>query len=144
MTEVTFFRQEEIPDGLLKFAVIAARFEGRWVFCRHKRRSTWEIPGGHREPGETVSETARRELWEETGALETELRPVCVYGVTRDGSTSYGMLFFGEIAALEELPRDSEIGQIVLMDTLPEELTYPEIQPHLYEKVRDLLTAVVS
>ncbi|WP_446210080.1 NUDIX domain-containing protein [Micromonospora sp. IBSANI012] len=27
----------------------------------------WGLPGGHREPGETVAETASRELYEETG-----------------------------------------------------------------------------
>ena len=27
---------------------------GKWVFCRHKERNTWEIPGGHREMGEAI------------------------------------------------------------------------------------------
>mgnify|MGYP006922425427 CR=1 FL=1 len=46
--EVRFY--DEVDDALLKFAVIAARSEGKWVFCRHKERTTLEIPGGHREP----------------------------------------------------------------------------------------------
>ena len=42
--EVRFY--DEVDDALLKFAVIAARSEGKWVFCRHKERTTLEIPGG--------------------------------------------------------------------------------------------------
>lgn len=54
--EVRFY--DDVDDRLLKFAVIAARSDGRWVFCKHKERDTLEIPGGHREPGETIGETA--------------------------------------------------------------------------------------
>ena len=71
-------------DEKLKFAVIVARSRGRWVFCRHKERSTLEIPGGHREPGETIAQTAERELREETGAEEFTLKRVCVYSVTEE------------------------------------------------------------
>ncbi|MFR7445451.1 MAG: NUDIX domain-containing protein [Sellimonas intestinalis] len=42
---------------------------------------TYEVPGGHREAGETIDETARRELYEETGATDFDLFPVCVYSV---------------------------------------------------------------
>lgn len=141
MTEVLFYKPEEIADGLLKFAVIAARFENRWVFCRHKKRNTWEIPGGHREPGEMIAETARRELWEETSAEKADIRPVCVYGVVRGGAASYGMLYFANITVMSTLPRELEIGEIQFADTLPAALTYPEIQPYLYEKVQDYLRA---
>lgn len=139
MIEVTFHKPEEIDDGLLKFAVIAARFENRWVFCRHKKRNTWEIPGGHREPGEAIAETARRELWEETGAEKADIRPVCVYGVVRDGAASYGMLYFANITLMGTLPPELEIGEVRLMNAMPMALTYPEIQPHLYEKVQGWL-----
>ena len=36
-------------DEKLKFAVIIARSGGKWVFCRHRQRSTLEIPGGDRK-----------------------------------------------------------------------------------------------
>ena len=31
------------------FVVIFTQFEGKWVLCWHKRRESWENPGGHVE-----------------------------------------------------------------------------------------------
>ena len=77
--QVNFYERAE--DELLKFAVVISRHNGKWVFCKHKERDTYEIPGGRREPGETIDETANRELREKTGALEFKIEPVCVYSV---------------------------------------------------------------
>jgi 8-oxo-dGTP diphosphatase len=74
MINVSFYNENEIQDELLKFAVIAARYQEKWIFCRHKERVTWEIPGGHREVGEDILDTARRELYEETGAIYFQAR----------------------------------------------------------------------
>jgi 8-oxo-dGTP diphosphatase len=74
------------------------------VFCKHKDRDTWEVPGGHRESQENIIDTAKRELYEETGALEFDIESVCVYSVTapdnlNQGDESFGMLFYnGRIA----------------------------------------------
>lgn len=98
MIEVNFY--DHVPDELLKFAVIIAKTEGKWVFCKHRERSTYEVPGGHREEGETILEAAKRELREETGAVEFDIRPVCIYSVkgkTRinksEDDISFGMLY---------------------------------------------------
>ncbi|MCI9137612.1 MAG: NUDIX domain-containing protein [Lachnospiraceae bacterium] len=73
---------ENVSDELLKFAVIVSKSEGRWVFCRHKERETYEVPGGCREKEESILQAAERELREETGALQFHMRPICVYSVT--------------------------------------------------------------
>lgn len=135
MTKVTFYDTSEISDDILKFAVIMAHYDNKWILCRHKERSTWEIPGGHREPDENIHDTAKRELYEETGATEFELKTVCIYGVTKDDVTTYGLLCFAEVKTLDSLSPETEIGEIGLFDILPENLTYPTIQPSLFEKV---------
>ena len=40
--------------------------------------------------------------------------------------------FYAEVGKLGDLP-DSEVGQVCLAKDLPEKLTYPDIQPHLYQ-----------
>ena len=137
MLEVKFY--DTVDDSLLKFAVIISQSNGKWVFCKHKERDTYEVPGGHRETGENILETAKRELQEETGAVKYEIKPICVYSVTGKtrvndtGEESFGMLYFAEITEFaKEL--HSEMEKVVLMDELPENWTYPLIQPKLIEK----------
>lgn len=137
MIEVRFY--ENVDDSLLKFAVIIAKTNGKWVFCKHRERDTYEVPGGHREDGEEILETARRELKEETGAVEFDIKPICVYSVK--GKTrvhenlideTFGMLYIADIVSFEEL--HSEIEKILITDELVDNWTYPLIQPKLIEE----------
>lgn len=41
---------------------------------RRRDGGDWGLPGGAKEPGETLEETARRELFEETGLIAKSLR----------------------------------------------------------------------
>lgn len=134
--EVKFY--DTVEDKLLKFAVIVAKSNGKWVFCKHKERDTYECPGGHREAGENIDDAARRELYEETGAIEYTIQPICVYSVTApdnfNGAETFGKLFFADITTFEaEL--HSEIEKIVLFNELPTKWTYPQIQPLLLKEV---------
>ncbi len=47
MIEVKFY--DYVEDILLRFAVIVAKYKGKWVVCKHKERDTYEVAGGHRE-----------------------------------------------------------------------------------------------
>ncbi|WP_310601984.1 NUDIX hydrolase [Anaerosporobacter sp.] len=137
MTKVNFY--ESVDDTLLKFAVIIAKADGKWVFCKHKERDTYEVPGGHRELGENILDTAKRELYEETGAIEFAIKPICVYSVIAEnnfnGEETFGMLYFAEINKFEE-ELHSEIEKIVLVDEMIDKWTYPEIQPKLMEEAK--------
>ena len=139
MIEVNFY--DEIDDSLLEFAVIISKSNGKWVFCKHKERDTFEVPGGHRETGEKIEDTAVRELKEETGAVDFNIKPVCVYSVkgkTRVNNNatkeSFGMLYAAEIFSFEEI--HSEIEKIVLSDDLIRQWTYPLIQPKLISEAK--------
>lgn len=124
---------ENINDELLKFAVIVAKTNGKWVFCKHKNRDTLEVPGGHREPSEDIIDTAMRELVEETGAIDFDLKPVCVYSVIEkdnfNGEETFGLLCYADIKSFGEI--NSEIEKIIITDELPNNWTYPTIQPLL-------------
>lgn len=128
---VSFY--EAVEDSLLKFAVIVAKTNGKWVFCKHKNRDTLEIPGGHREPNENIIDTAKRELIEETGAIDFDLKPICVYSVIEkdnfNGEETFGLLCYADIKSFGEI--NSEIEKIIITDELPTNWTYPTIQPYL-------------
>ena len=138
--QVKFY--ENADEALLKFAVIIAKFNGKWVLCKHKAHDTLEFPGGHREPHQSILNTAKRELQEETGAVRFTIQPICVYSVTgknrvnATGEELFGMLYFAEIAEFaNEL--HSETETVLSLDTLPVAhvvWTYPQIQPCLSEE----------
>ena len=128
---------DKVPDEKLEFAVIVARHGGKWVFCKHRQRDTYECPGGHREAGEAIEQTARRELWEETGAEVFSLAQIGPYSVEDGEKTTYGMFYYAEIEKFGELP-ELEIERIELMETQPTAWSYPQIQPYLLEKVREI------
>lgn len=134
MTEVKFY--QKIDDALLKFAVIIAKHNDKWVFCKHKERETLEFPGGHRELGETIIQTAKRELYEETGALNFDITPICVYSVTApdhfNGKETFGMLFYADIKTFEK-ELHSEIEKIIITEKLVTNWTYAQIQPKLID-----------
>lgn len=137
MLEVKFYNT--IDDSSLKFAVIISRSNGKWVFCKHRERDTYEVPGGHREEGESILEAAKRELMEETGAIQFQIKPICVYSVTgknrvnETGEETFGMLYFADIMEFSD-KIDSEMEKVILFDNLPSEWTYPLIQPKLIEE----------
>ena len=139
MLEVKFY--DNADDSLLKFAVIISKSNGKWIFCKHKERNTYEIPGGHREKGESILDAAKRELKEETGAIDFTIKPVCAYSVkgkTRVNENAddktFGMLFVADIYSFEEIR--SEIEKIILTDELIDNWTYPLIQPKLFQEAQ--------
>lgn len=131
---VDFHDFAEIDEDKLKYAVIVTRHNNQWVYVKHKKRETWEIPGGHREPQEKIVDAAKRELHEETGAINYNLQAICVYSVSQQNQHSFGGLFFADVFNFSSLP-NLEIEEVSFNPTAPRHQTYPKIQPFLLEKV---------
>jgi 8-oxo-dGTP diphosphatase len=135
MPKIEFLEISSHYHCRLTYVVICCRYKAQWVFARHRDRTTWEIPGGHIEPGENPDEAAERELREETGAVEYELHPVCNYSVENQHGKGYGRLYFALIHEMQGF-LEHEIEELSFGNDLPQSLTHAEIQPFLFQEVK--------
>ena len=125
------------------FADVIAFYDGKWLLSKHKERTTWETQGGHIEVGETPLEAAKRELYEESGAIDFDIEPLCDYwvsgylnGVKLQGNSQ---VFLAKVHTLGKIPQQSEMEKVFLFDKLPDNLTHIEVTnkilPILQEKL---------
>lgn len=136
MTEVVFLHH--VDNELLKFAVIVSRYQGKWVLCRRKGAASYEVPGGYRKETENIEETARRELYEETGAARFRMTPVGLFSIRKDaGYQIFGMLYFAEVQEFFALP-NFEMDKIEFFTQMPGNLTFPDVDPALIRKVAEV------
>ncbi len=126
-----------------KYVVIMAKYQGKWILCKHKKRDTWETAGGHIEFGETPLDAAKRELFEETGAVTFDIKPLFDYRAGDETSEANGMVFYAEIYELNDLP-ESEMERVKCFETLPPNLTYRDITPLLFQYLEDNFKQIFS
>ncbi|MDF2985237.1 MAG: hypothetical protein K0R50_747 [Eubacterium sp.] len=126
-----------------KYVVIMAKYQSKWILCKHKKRDTWETAGGHIELGETPLDAAKRELFEETGAVTFDIKPLFDYWASDDTSEANGMVFYAEIYELNDLP-ESEMERVKCFETLPPNLTYRDITPLLFQYLEDNFKQIFS
>jgi len=121
-----------------RFTVIFARYKNKWLYCRAKNRDAFETAGGHIEQDESPLEGAKRELFEETGAVSFDISPAFDYTVHVQTGYSNGQVFFAQIHELGDIP-DFEMAEVRLFDAIPDKMRFPKILPVLFEKVKELL-----
>ena len=125
------------------YADVVAFYNEKWLLSKHKMRMTWETQGGHIEADETPLETAKRELYEESGVTDFDIEPLCDYRVSGyfngkkiDGNSQ---VFFAKVHTLGEIPQHSEMEKVCLFDTLPDNLTYLEVANEVLPIIQERL-----
>jgi len=102
------------------------------------RNGLWDLPKGHQEPGEDIRVTAMREVQEETGVMQLELRDlICItdHCYRRDGvwhlkhTWWYDMLYTDPVDLTPQKEEDISKAAWVARSSLPPFLknTYPSI-----------------
>jgi len=141
------FTRERARDGALGGAGVWLTDErGAVLLVRREGEDRWEEPGGKHEPGETLEETARREVREETGVRCTvdgvaQVHRIRVALEEDDADASAGsgaddappiwrlfVIFRGEHAGGDPRPEEGEIETVRWWEDHPEELHYDEIR----------------
>lgn len=107
---------QEISCG----AILYTKRDGQYLFVIVQEQSgAYSFPKGHMEVGETEKETARREIFEETG-----LRPAFLDGFREEdaydlrekpGTKKRVVYFLAECGNEPLIPRQGEIGKIMLL-----------------------------
>jgi 8-oxo-dGTP diphosphatase len=88
-------------DEKSEHVLVICQYENAWLLTNHKVRGL-EFPGGKVEQGETLDEAARREVFEETGAMVGELRRIAVYRVNDHNGAFVKTVFWGKVTLLNE------------------------------------------
>lgn len=109
----------------IEFVVIFTKYNDRWVYCWHKKRESWEHPGGHVEKDETPLQAAKRELFEETGITDCNIIPLWDYEFIWENNQgrNNGRVYLAIAHSLGKLP-ESEMSRIELFDDVPPNYTY--------------------
>jgi 8-oxo-dGTP diphosphatase len=131
MVTVGLITSPDVPSPVT-YVVIATRYEGGWLFVRHRKRGGYEFPAGHPDKGEDSVEAAVRELMEETGAHDFTMEPVTYYSVDTGSGKKFGRLFLAYVDTLGEITDKNEIEGVKVFRRLPRGLSLPEVMTFLY------------
>ncbi|WP_195576589.1 NUDIX domain-containing protein [Paenibacillus sp. 1001270B_150601_E10] len=107
----------------ITFAVLLTTYNNRYVMIKNRDRGGWEIPGGRREAGESIVQTACRELYEETGAVHFKAAPFGVFPF----NDTYGMAFAVEVIDIQDTLPANEIEDIQYVKDLPDLINFHDL-----------------
>lgn len=136
--EINAALARELGHATPKIGVRAAVFDpaGRILMVRETQDGNWSLPGGWAEPGQTVAESAAREVLEETGYIVRVEKLAAVWDRARQRHPpalhSVTRCFF--ICALEggEPKTSDETSEIAWFEEkkIPDNLSRVRILPH--------------
>lgn len=116
--------------------LVICRYQNRWLLTKHSKRGL-EFPGGKREVGETIKETALREVKEETGGIVQSIMYLGEYLVEDRMLGSFvKAIYYAEISNLEAKENYLETeGPVIIEGDLVSKLHQPEYSFIMQDKM---------
>ena len=108
--------------------------EGKLLFVRERADGGWTLPGGWADVGDTPSEAAEREVWEEAGLRVRACRVIGVYDANRIDPLelfhAFKIVFLCELFGGEPRP-SQETSQVAFfgLEELPQVLSSERTKP---------------
>lgn len=153
MESQTLFPKEMRKEFSAGIIPIVRDEKGIRVLMLKQQSGNWSFPKGHIEKGESAIDAARRELWEETGISECDIKDEKTlfyeaYVFTREGIEvpKENTFFVGFLPSeLPVVPQEKEIAgyKYATLDEAIETFTYPEPK-RVLEEVKAYLANVVN
>lgn len=111
----------------ITYVRMTVKYNDKFVLCYNRKVNLWDCVGGRVEKGETPLTAAKRELYEETGAIDFDIVPVRDYKrFSEDGTFCYNNReYFVCVRKFSDLPQGSEMGKTGFFDVIPENFRYP-------------------
>lgn len=102
--------------------LMLAKYQGKWLLTDHPKRGI-EFPGGKMENGETLENAAKREVYEETGAVIEELQWLATYYVQGENPFAKAVFLANVKEMNEQFTLHETNGAVFMTD---DELYYAE------------------
>jgi len=108
------------------YVSMVVKYNEKFVFSYHRKSEKWDHIGGHVEKGETPLAAAKRELFEETGAIDFDIVPVFDCETFKQDGTLHNNTrkYFVKVREFTNLPDGSEMDKIGFFDEIPVDFRY--------------------
>lgn len=120
--------QEYIAGSLdhIAYVWMIVKYKEKFVLSWHRKSKKWDNVGGHVEENENPLAAAKRELFEETGAVDFDNIPICDFKAFREDGifNNNGRTYFVIAREFSNLPEGSEMDKIGFFDEIPEDFRY--------------------
>jgi len=110
----------------IAYVRMVVKYNGKFVLCYNKKVKKWDCVGGRVENGENPLAAAKRELFEETGAVDFDIVPVRDYKRFLEDGTFYNnnREYFVNVHKFSDIPDGSEMEKIDFFDEIPDDFLY--------------------